>query len=644
MKNNKFLKVFVLPMALIGLVACGTNDVPASSSKTESDTPSSSQSEAPASSKAESETSASKTSEQSEAPASSETESETPSSSQSSEQSEAPVLKIEVEGEKKVKVGKTIQLAATVNGNKETEITWTSLTPELVSVSETGLVTGLKVGQAKVKAVLTREQTCFSEFEITVEEAVPESLEIAGYESTTTWVGDSLQLTATIDPKEAPSSVNWASSEETVAAVTDTGLVSFLKDGSVTISASSSVDSQVTNSVTFTVKDTIVETDYNVGKMDYSSVKQDNPVIRTNPELGTGVNALAHFKGIEGKVYMASVTANLSEASSEDTWSRISIGHTTRSENSDFHGWCLSYGTKTSPAVKQVSMTLNANGDVQWGPITNNSQVWGSKLQKSVDWSAVKLTSIRKGSDYYYFVNDEYVWMENSQFTAFNDVDTIPTIHAASAVVEFSNLEASTDETNIDAYLSAHSGSQKMYAYNDGVTVSSDGTQIDFTNMEASTIKENYAGTIGDAFILPANKEATVDFDVTFHEVESANAMVALTLWNNGKANGDCRSICLGYQNYGFTGWNHNTAFPGIGANTPMDKALTLEQVYHVKVTRLMYVDADSQDTSVAISSITEGATWGWNSETGSRGDCQIRFGAQLANVTISNISVTVAE
>ena len=464
-------------------------------------------------------------------------------------------------------------------------------------------------------------------------------------ETLTGWVGDAMLLTPKTTGNVGTLLYSVSDEDRSVCTVDGDGQVALIGVGSATVTIASSLDPSVYATVRIVSKDTIVETDYRTDTMDYSSVRQDDPVIRTKADLGTNVNAFARFRGVEGKVYMASATAKVSATSSGDTWSRIAIGHTARSSDSIFHGWCLSPGQNDSMR-KQVAMNISASGDVLWGNLTNNSQVWNSSMQKKLDFSSVRLTSIRQGENYYYFVNDELVWMENRLFTDFNETDSIPTIHAASAEAEFSSLSATTDENRINAYLQEHSGNGKMYAYNDDVILNEDGTEITFSNADYASIKDNYAATIGDAFLLPAGKEATVEFDVTFKSwgTNAADALVALTLWNNGKANGDCRSACLGYQSWGMTGWNHNADFPGIGAKADLPAPVELDTVYHVSVTRLMSEENDSQDLSVAISSITDGWTWGWNTETGSRGDCQIRFGAQNCTAVIGNISVRIAE
>ena len=54
--------------------------------------------------------------------------------------------------------------------------------------------------------------------------------------------GETLQLTATVFPQEAAQSVSWSSSDETIATVSASGLVTAIKKGNVTITATSSAD------------------------------------------------------------------------------------------------------------------------------------------------------------------------------------------------------------------------------------------------------------------------------------------------------------------------------------------------------------------------------------------------------------------
>lgn len=66
-----------------------------------------------------------------------------------------------------------------------------------------------------------------------------------------------LQLSAAVAPSDAAQVVTWASSNEKVATVSETGLVTAVLDGSVTITATAADGSGVTGSITLTVKQTI---------------------------------------------------------------------------------------------------------------------------------------------------------------------------------------------------------------------------------------------------------------------------------------------------------------------------------------------------------------------------------------------------
>ncbi len=74
----------------------------------------------------------------------------TPASNPGSSSGEAEEVKIEITsegGKKEIQVGETLQLTASVEG-----VTWSTKSTDIVSVSETGLVTALKDGSARITA------------------------------------------------------------------------------------------------------------------------------------------------------------------------------------------------------------------------------------------------------------------------------------------------------------------------------------------------------------------------------------------------------------------------------------------------------------------------------------------------------------
>lgn len=73
-------------------------------------------------------------------------------------------------------------------------------------------------------------------------------------------VGDTMQLTASVKPENADDlSVEWSSSDEAVATVSATGLVTALKEGSVIITATSVSNPEVSGTYSLTVETPVVK-------------------------------------------------------------------------------------------------------------------------------------------------------------------------------------------------------------------------------------------------------------------------------------------------------------------------------------------------------------------------------------------------
>ena len=137
--------------------------------------------------------------------------------------------------------GKTVQLQATVIPGNATDknVTWTSSDATVASVNASGLVTALKSGKATITASTANglKATC----EVTVVAATVDAsgLEL-NLEEAEIVEGESVQLQATVLPADATDkTVTWTSSDAAVATVNASGLVTALKPGKATITASS---------------------------------------------------------------------------------------------------------------------------------------------------------------------------------------------------------------------------------------------------------------------------------------------------------------------------------------------------------------------------------------------------------------------
>ena len=147
---------------------------------------------------------------------------------QSGQQSQVPgkeeKIKIEAEGGKtKLILGQSVQLTASVQG-----VAWASSDATVASVSVTGLVESKAVG----KTTITASKEGYKDGTITINVDLEKITITAAGDAKTIVVGQTLQLTAD------QSGVTWSSSDEAVAKVDQTGKVSAISFGEVTIKAS----------------------------------------------------------------------------------------------------------------------------------------------------------------------------------------------------------------------------------------------------------------------------------------------------------------------------------------------------------------------------------------------------------------------
>lgn len=139
--------------------------------------------------------------------------------------------------------GDTVQLAAVSNDGAD--VTWVSLDPETATVDETGLLTAVQRGETMILAMSSTEATAFCTIKVTAppqsgsteppqtETPDPEVLVLA-MSSIGLTVGSNVTLTAT---SSTGANITWASSNPTVATVSNSGRVVGLAVGTATISA-----------------------------------------------------------------------------------------------------------------------------------------------------------------------------------------------------------------------------------------------------------------------------------------------------------------------------------------------------------------------------------------------------------------------
>ena len=153
-------------------------------------------------------------------------------------------IKVTAEGSKtKLLKGETVQLTADVDG-----VTWESSKPEIASVSGAGLVTALTKGSASISA--SKDGYRAGSISITVD--YPNITITAEGNKTTLMYGETVKLSSDKD------GVAWSSSNEAVATVDATGLVTSVSKGSATIKAAKADHNDGTIEITVNYPDITV--------------------------------------------------------------------------------------------------------------------------------------------------------------------------------------------------------------------------------------------------------------------------------------------------------------------------------------------------------------------------------------------------
>lgn len=524
--------------------------------------------------------------------------------------------------------GHTLQLTANKSSDS-VEVVWSSSDTAVATVSADGLVTGVAAGSATINVGVGEE--VMDSITITVK---PYTVDIGDDVKADIYVTQTVQLTVTKAPADAV--VTWTSSDEEIATVNADGLVTGVKEGVATVTATcgSAVDS-----ITVTVKNTVINTAVNSDKFDMSGLYQDNAVISGNQ------NSFAVFNGEASQYYVASATASVSSPSDIDTWSRVGISHY---NGEKYYGLQLSPGPAFN-ARKTVTMVIDAAGNVEWGNVTDRSQVWNQHNLSAIDFNEVKLTAVRCGNEFYAFINDELYYYE-AGLDGFTDVNTLPVLNLGSCAAEFKNIEVTFAQEEVEAYL-AKADDSDFYASSDKVIIGDDGT-IKFTGASdgssALNAKDHAAKHIGAKATLPADKESSISFDLTIDAVGSRDALPALAVTMNryDGTYAEARSLVVGQYQAGWTGWNTNGDLNS-GIGVPHDyqlngEAARLEEgsTYKITVTRLMTEEGQDNKLTVqdAEGNVLFEGTWGW--KDGYSGRVTVSFLCRDLDCTISNLVI----
>jgi len=147
--------------------------------------------------------------------------------------------------------GQTLQLDFDADG----DVLFTSSNETIATVNSEGLITAVSPGAFTITMQLEIDATISKTIDLLVYD-VATTIILEG--SSKANMGSSVELTAVLGPETSVPVIVWSSSDETLATVSSTGVVTPLRSGVVTISATSISDAEVFANLEITIVNEIV--------------------------------------------------------------------------------------------------------------------------------------------------------------------------------------------------------------------------------------------------------------------------------------------------------------------------------------------------------------------------------------------------
>lgn len=153
--------------------------------------------------------------------------------------------------------GESTYTITTKPADASKNVTWDSSNKEVATISSTGVLKALKAGTTTITAVVPGTEIK-AEKEVTVneggEQAPAKSITVAADKAKNEIAtGETLRLTATVQPSNADQTVTWTSNKPNIAIVSESGEVTGVSAGNVVITATSVSTPTVSKKVAVTV-------------------------------------------------------------------------------------------------------------------------------------------------------------------------------------------------------------------------------------------------------------------------------------------------------------------------------------------------------------------------------------------------------
>ena len=144
-------------------------------------------------------------------------------------------VKLDQTGTVKLKLGETLQLTPALSpSTAETTYTWKSSSSKIAKVSKKGVVTPVKEGKVTITVTTKNGKKATVKVKV-VDPYKPTSVKLDQTGTVKLKLGETLQLTPALSPSTAETTYTWKSSSSKIAKVSKKGVVTPVKEGTVTI-------------------------------------------------------------------------------------------------------------------------------------------------------------------------------------------------------------------------------------------------------------------------------------------------------------------------------------------------------------------------------------------------------------------------
>lgn len=321
-----------------------------------------------------------------------------------------------------INVGGTTQLTVGYLPANTTykEVTYSSSSESIATVSSMGLVTGVGEGTATITVTGNNgSESIHAYIDITVNYVYVTSVEIVS-SSTSVSVGNTLSLSATVNPSNATNkNVTWSSSNTSIATVSSTGVVTPKEAGDVTIT----VTTESTKSDKTTHATSSIEIHVTAGGSPVSGTTDVIDHSETNSELGSVGSTTWHeftINGASGAAYSVK---------------SMGLNGDSRALRWNTNGYLY---TSTSSGLKIVSIAVQSNNTIGIG--VSNSVI--------TDKTGSETTTLSSGT---FTPTGEYEYLRVWGTTSSTLVTSIEIVYTAPEPVNPTSISISPSEVNLAA-------------------------------------------------------------------------------------------------------------------------------------------------------------------------------------------------